>query len=91
MLVNLSFIDRSRYFSFESLLIYPHEAEWVPFQVTATQKIWQRRESNRGPLGLQPGPLTTRSQRRLYWSTQNNAKSKKVKSDAITVTGRGGP
>jgi hypothetical protein len=31
---------------------------------TATQKIWQRRESNPGLLCLQPGSLTTRSQRR---------------------------
>jgi hypothetical protein len=30
--VNLSFLDRSRYFSFMQLLIYPHEAEWTPFQ-----------------------------------------------------------
>jgi hypothetical protein len=30
---------------------------------TATQKIWSLRESNLGPLGLQPGNLTTRSQR----------------------------
>jgi hypothetical protein len=30
--VNLSFLDRSRYFSFKQLLIYPHEAEWAPFQ-----------------------------------------------------------
>jgi hypothetical protein len=31
---------------------------------TATQKIWQQRESNPGPLCLQPGTLTTISQRR---------------------------
>jgi hypothetical protein len=31
---------------------------------TTTQKIWKRRESNSGPLGLQPGTLTTRPQRR---------------------------
>jgi hypothetical protein len=30
--VNLSFLDRSRYFSFKKLLIYPHEAERTPFQ-----------------------------------------------------------
>jgi hypothetical protein len=30
--VNLSFLDRSRYISFKELLIYPHEAEWTPFQ-----------------------------------------------------------
>jgi hypothetical protein len=32
---------------------------------TATQTIWQRGESNPGPLNLQPGSLTTRPQR---WS-----------------------
>jgi hypothetical protein len=30
--VNLSFLDRSRYFSFNYLLSYKHEAEWTPFQ-----------------------------------------------------------
>jgi hypothetical protein len=30
--INLSFIDWSRYFSFKQLLSYPHEAEWTPFQ-----------------------------------------------------------
>jgi hypothetical protein len=30
--VNLSFLDRSCYFSFEWRLIYPHEAEWTPFE-----------------------------------------------------------
>jgi hypothetical protein len=31
MAVNLVFVDRSRYFSFKYLLIYPHEAELTPF------------------------------------------------------------
>jgi hypothetical protein len=30
--VNLNFLDRSRYFSFKYLLVYPHESEWTPFQ-----------------------------------------------------------
>jgi hypothetical protein len=30
--VNLSSLNRSRYFSFKYLLIYPHEAEWIPSQ-----------------------------------------------------------
>jgi hypothetical protein len=30
--VNLSFLDRNRYFSFKYLLIYSQEAEWTPFQ-----------------------------------------------------------
>jgi hypothetical protein len=32
MVVNLGFLDRSRYFSFEQLLSCPHGAEWTPFQ-----------------------------------------------------------
>jgi hypothetical protein len=31
---------------------------------TATQKMWQRRESNPGPLRMQPGTLATRPQSR---------------------------
>jgi hypothetical protein len=31
--VNLGFLDRSRYFSFKYLLIYPQEDEWFPFQI----------------------------------------------------------
>jgi hypothetical protein len=30
--VNPSFVDQSRYFSSKQLLIYPHEAEWTPYQ-----------------------------------------------------------
>jgi hypothetical protein len=30
--VNLSFLDRSHYFFFQVALIYPHEAEWTPFE-----------------------------------------------------------
>jgi hypothetical protein len=30
--INLSFLDRSRYFFIKQLLIYAHEAEWAPFQ-----------------------------------------------------------
>jgi hypothetical protein len=32
MVVNLSFLDRSLYFSFKQLLTYPHEAECTPVQ-----------------------------------------------------------
>jgi hypothetical protein len=32
MAVDLSFLDRSRYFTLELLLIYPHKAEWTSFQ-----------------------------------------------------------
>jgi hypothetical protein len=31
-IINLSFLDWSRYFSFKMLLIYPNEAEWTPLQ-----------------------------------------------------------
>jgi hypothetical protein len=49
--VNLSFLERSRYFSFKYLLIYPHKG-WVdPFpEPTVTQKIGQGRESICPPL-----------------------------------------
>jgi hypothetical protein len=30
--VNLGFLDRSGYFSFNQLLSYPHGTEWAPFQ-----------------------------------------------------------
>jgi hypothetical protein len=62
--VNLSFLDRSRYFFFQ---VAPHLSSRglsAPrSRLTATQKIWQRRESNPGPLGLQAGSVTTRAQR----------------------------
>jgi hypothetical protein len=50
--VNFGFLDLSRYFPFKQLLNYPHEAEWTPFQTHYSQKIWQRLESNPGPLDL---------------------------------------
>jgi hypothetical protein len=31
--INLGFLDRSRYFSFKHLLSCPHEAEWTPFEI----------------------------------------------------------
>jgi hypothetical protein len=37
--VNLGFIDRSRYFSFKYLLIYPHEAEWTPSQAYYSENL----------------------------------------------------
>jgi hypothetical protein len=49
--VNLSFLDRSRYFFFQ---VAPHlSSQWLSgprSRLTATQKIWQRRKSNPGPL-----------------------------------------
>jgi hypothetical protein len=46
--VNLSFLDRSRYFSFKWLLIYAHEAEWTPFQTHCYSE-------NLVVLGIEPG------------------------------------
>jgi hypothetical protein len=65
--VNFSFLDQNRYFFFQ---VAPHLSSQglsePHSRSTATQKIWQHRESkNPGPLGLQPGNLTTRPQR---WS-----------------------
>jgi hypothetical protein len=43
--------------------VVPHlSSQWLSgprSRPTATQKIWQRRESKPGPLDLQPGSLTT--------------------------------
>jgi hypothetical protein len=61
--VNLSFVDRSRYFSFQ---VAPHLSSQglsgPRSRPTATQKFCYRRESNPRPLCLQPGTLTTRPQ-----------------------------
>jgi hypothetical protein len=45
---NLGFLDRSRYFSFKYLLIYPHEAKWTPFQTHHFSEILAAQ-------GLEPG------------------------------------
>jgi hypothetical protein len=37
--INLSFLDRSRYFSLKQLLIYPHEAEWTHFQTNYSENL----------------------------------------------------
>jgi hypothetical protein len=41
-------------------------------RLIATQKIWQRRESNSGPLVLEPGSLTKRPQRRSQFKAYLN-------------------
>jgi hypothetical protein len=46
-IVNLSFLDRSRYFSFKQLLIYPHEADLTPFQTNCYSE-------NLVPPGIEP-------------------------------------
>jgi hypothetical protein len=48
MAVNLSFLDRSRYFSFKQLLIYPQEAELTPFQNHCYS-------GNLAAVGIEPG------------------------------------
>jgi hypothetical protein len=58
--VNLNFLDGNRYFFFQ---VAPHLSSQGlsgPRSRPTTKKIWQRRQSNLGPLGLQPGSLTTR-------------------------------
>jgi hypothetical protein len=42
---SLGFLDRSRYFSIKYFLSCTYEAEWNRSRPTASQKIWQRRES----------------------------------------------
>jgi hypothetical protein len=65
--VNLSFLHRSRYFFFQvAPHLLPQGLSGPRSRPTATQKIWQRRESNPGPLCVQPGSVTTRPQRRSY-------------------------
>jgi hypothetical protein len=62
--VNLSFLDRSSYCFIE---VAPHlcsEIGWTPFQTHCYSENLKRRESNPGPLSLQPGNQTTSSQRR---------------------------
>jgi hypothetical protein len=66
--VNLSFLDRSRYFFFQLAPHFSSQGLSGPrSRPTVTHKIWQRQESNSGPLDLQPGTLTTRVQRRSVY------------------------
>jgi hypothetical protein len=62
--VNLSFLDRSRYFLSSSSSFIFRRLSGPRSRPTVTQKIWQHWESNSGPLGLQPGTLTTRPLKR---------------------------
>jgi hypothetical protein len=43
---------------------YLHEAEWTPFQTLCYAENLVESGIEPGPLGLQPGTLTTRPQRR---------------------------
>jgi hypothetical protein len=68
--VNLSFLDRSCYYSFKLLLIYPHNG-WVD---TVLDPLLHRKSGSTGnrtrDLCYQPGTMTTRPQRR--WRHQNS-------------------
>jgi hypothetical protein len=65
--VNLSFLDRSSYFFFQEALHLSSQGLSGPrYRSSATQKIWQCRESNPGPLGQQPESLNARPQRHVY-------------------------
>ena len=59
---NLCFLDRSRYIFIQ--VIDLTRLSGPRSRPTTTQKVWQRRESNRRPLYLQPETLTTRPERR---------------------------
>ena len=65
--VSLCFLDGSRYFFYSSIssidLTRLTRLSGPRSRPTTTQKIWQRRESNPGPLYLQPETLTTRPQK----------------------------
>jgi hypothetical protein len=68
--VNLSFLDRSLYlFLSNSSSVILTRLSGPRSRHTICQKIWRRRESNPGPLGLQPETLTTRPQRRSLHSS----------------------
>jgi hypothetical protein len=62
--VNLSFIDRSRYFSFKQLLIYSHKGWVYPVPDPLLLRKCGSAVNRTRDFGLQPGVLTTRPQRR---------------------------
>jgi hypothetical protein len=71
--VNLSFLDQSRYLFFQvAPHLYSQELSGPDSRFNATQKIWQRWELNPGPQDPQPRTLTTRPQRRsVYYNIYN--------------------
>jgi hypothetical protein len=75
--LNLISLDRSRYSYFQAA---PHLSSQGlsghRYNPTGIQKIWKRRESNPGPLSLQPGTLSTRPQR-WSWKRKLWTKNKK--------------
>jgi hypothetical protein len=54
------------------------------FRPTPTQKVWERRESNPGPLGQQPGTVTTTHTRKLKLSKQAVEAHRRVSCQART-------
>jgi hypothetical protein len=68
--VNLSFLDRSRYFSFKNLLIYPHEAEWTPFQTHCYTENLVAPRIEPGTYVCSQELLITRPQRRSIYLEQ---------------------
>jgi hypothetical protein len=60
--VNLSFLDRSRYFSFKSL-VYRHETEWAPFQTHFYAE-------NLVAPGIKPGSLGFATMNSDHWATE---------------------
>jgi hypothetical protein len=64
MVVNLSLLDRNPTFLSKCSSFIRTRLSGPRSRSTTAQKIWQDPESNPGPVGLQPGTLTTRPQRR---------------------------
>jgi hypothetical protein len=60
--VNLSFLDRSRYFSFKQLLIYPHEAEWTPILTHCYSENQSRK--------IEPGTSKLGARNSEQWTTE---------------------
>jgi hypothetical protein len=55
----LGFLDRSRYFFFQAALSCTHEAEWTPIQTHYFSENLVAPGTERGPLDLYPGTLTS--------------------------------
>jgi hypothetical protein len=63
--VNLSFLDRIRYFFFSNSSSFTlTRAEWTPFQTHCYSENLVAQRIEPGPLCQKPGTLTTRPQRR---------------------------
>jgi hypothetical protein len=83
--VNPIFLGRSRYYSFKQIFIYLHEPEWIPFQTHCYSENLVSPVIEPGPLGLQPGSLTTRPQRRSNMKRFNKFCTRSaVKASTVT-------